>query len=694
MLSAFHRWQGTIRRRLQRRWRHWLRHEHPRRLSVRWNARDGLLVMLACLSVGVISAWPWLVQPSLRPGVPAPFEIRAPQDASVVDSEALAQRRSQLGPRIQVQITDKDATRQLQQRLKRLLNELITSSEGQEARLRPISLTPDEEAFLITLSEQGEQQWPMAVERAQSRMLAQGVVSTLAEGQLLQASWQQLDDMPEPGRSLGAKLITRSLQGSTNLRTDNGLTQLLLNDLIQQNGVPKIEVQAGEVITVKGEVISQRAYDVLDSFGLISRSPATGLFLVRWIEASIGAGLMLLICRRWKTDLNVPQALLLLGTLAAVQGCKLWFGASVSALAVLVPPSLLLAEGLGSACGLSWLALATLLWPIPLNNIGTARLLVAGGVAVVGVLLAGRQRSRAETLQSAVLLTVAALLVEAALIQIMGGAVGGELLSEGVLMGGLLLLGLLLAPMVEKVFGMITRSRLLELCDLQRPLLRRLSSEAPGTFEHTLMICGLAEEGVRAIGGDVDLVRTGALYHDVGKLHAPQWFIENQSGKNPHDHLDDPWRSAEILQAHVDEGLKMARRYGLPAPVADFIPEHQGTLRMGYFLHRAREQNPNASDRPFRYRGPRPQSKETAVLMLADGCEAALRSMPPETSEEQACDSVRRIIHARRHDGQLDDSGLGPAEIELLVRGFVQVWKRMRHRRIPYPIPARKAFSA
>ena len=114
---------------------------------MRWNARDGLLVMLACLGVGVISAWPWLVQPSLRPGVPAPFEIRAPQDASVVDSEALAQRRSQLGPRIQVQITDKDATRQLQQRLKRLLNELITSSEGQEARLRPISLTPEEEAF-------------------------------------------------------------------------------------------------------------------------------------------------------------------------------------------------------------------------------------------------------------------------------------------------------------------------------------------------------------------------------------------------------------------------------------------------------------------------------------------------------------------------------------------------------------------
>ena len=695
MLSALTRWIWSFRLRLGQRWRHWLRHERPSRLAVRWTLRDGFFVLLACLGVGLISAWPWLVQPSLRPGLPAPFEVRAPRDASVVDSEALAQRRSQLGPRIQVQITDQNATTKLEQRLKRMLAELLNSRTAGEMRLTPIAISTEDEAFLLTQTPEELQEWQISIEKAQKRMLAQGVVSTLAEGQLQQAAKLQLDRLPEPGRSLGAKLITRSLQGSTNLRTDNSLTQVLLNDLIQQNGVPKIEVQAGEVITVKGEVISQRAYDVLDAFGLISRRPATGLFLVRWIEASIAAGLMLLICRRWRTDLEIPQALLLLGTLAVVQGCKLWFGASVSALAVLVPPSLLLAEGLGAASGLAWLALATLLWPIPLNSVGTARLLLAAAVAVVGVLLAGRQRSRAEMLQNAVLLTVAALLVEAALIQLMGGSVGGELLSEGILMGGLLLLALLISPTVERLFGMITRSRLLELCDLQRPLLRKLSSEAPGTFEHTLMICGLAEEGVRAIGGDVDLVRTGALYHDVGKLHAPQWFIENQQGgENPHDHLDDPWRSAEILQAHVDEGIKMARRYGLPQPVADYIPEHQGTLRMGYFWHRAREQNPNASDRPFRYRGPKPQSKESAVMMLADGCEAALRSMPPETDEAQACDGVRRIIHSRRHDGQLDESGLGTGEIELVVSAFVKVWRRMRHRRIPYPIPARKAFSA
>jgi membrane-associated HD superfamily phosphohydrolase len=144
----------------------------------------------------------------------------------------------------------------------------------------------------------------------------------------------------------------------------------------------------------------------------------------------------------------------------------------------------------------------------------------------------------------------------------------------------------------------------------------------------------------------------------------------------------------------VDEGLKLARRYRLPKPLADFIPEHQGTLKMGYFLHQARERQASVEEARFRYRGPTPCSRETAILMLADGCEAALRSLPPGTSASEAQAMVRRIVEARQDDGQLVNSGLGRAELELLIRSFVRVWKRMRHRRIPYPIPARKAFSA
>jgi putative nucleotidyltransferase with HDIG domain len=412
---------------------------------------------------------------------------------------------------------------------------------------------------------------------------------------------------------------------------------------------------------------------------------------------------MLLVMRRWRASLEPRQALLVLGTLLVVQACKLWLGSQVSVLALLVPPTLLLAQGLGTMAGLAWLAVASLLWPWPLEQLPDLRLIMAVVVAAVAAVLAGRQRQRAQLLQLALLLPLGALLLQwlaGQLVALAGHGDGhpirgGDLISEAVLMVGLLLAGLLLAPLVESFFGLLTRARLMELADLERPLLRRLSTEAPGTFEHTLMITGLAEEGARAIQADVDLIRTGALYHDVGKLHGPQWFIENQEGGlNPHDTLANPQASAAILQAHVDEGLRLARRYRLPRPLADFIPEHQGTLKMGYFLHLARERDPATPEASFRYRGPNPRSRETAILMLADGCEAALRSLPPGTSEAEASAMVRRIVEARQEDGQIAASGISRAELDLVMRAFVRVWKRMRHRRIPYPIPARKAFSA
>mgnify|MGYP006238679631 FL=1 len=276
------------------------------------------------------------------------------------------------------------------------------------------------------------------------------------------------------------------------------------------------------------------------------------------------------------------------------------------------------------------MAVASLLWPTPVTGLGEGRLLIAAATATVAALQAGRLRSRAQLLQLAVLLPVGAWLAELVLMnregQPLAGSLirlpsdAGELASEALLLGLAMMLAILVIPLLESSFGLLTRARLMELADQERPLLRRLSSEAPGTFEHTLMICGLAEEGARSIGADVDLIRTGSLYHDVGKLHAPNWFIENQtSGENPHTRLNDPLASAGVLQAHVDEGLKLARRHRLPRPIADFIPEHQGTLRMGYFLHQARQQNPEISEKRFRYHGQTPRSKDTGIMMLADG---------------------------------------------------------------------------
>ena len=683
-------------------WRQLLRLERPRQALVRWRAAGMAAVFLSCLVVALVSSWPWLVEPSLRAGLPAPFTVRAPRDSRVIDSAALERRRSQMGPRSQVQMVDPEANKLLQEDLERRLSQVRRQSGGDPHQLDALNLTAEESRWLDEQTPAQLIAWETAVRQAQLRMLTQGVVASLADESLRSAANLHLDGLPTPARSLGSRLVAEVLQGRTNLRTDALLTQRRIEQIVTQQGLPTLAVKRDDLITRQGEPITPQAFDVLDHFNLINRRPLLLPWLLHLVEALAASAVMLLVMRRWRASLEPRQALLALAMLLVVQSCKLWLGDQVSPLALLVPPTLLLAQGLGTPAGLAWLAVASLLWPYPLGSNLEPRLVVAALVAAAAAVLAGRQRNRAQLLQLAVLLPLGALLLQIPLLHLHRGAAAGvtmatdgDLLGEALLVGGLLMGGLLLAPLVESFFGLLTRARLMELADLERPLLRRLSTEAPGTFEHTLMICGLAEEGARAIQADVDLIRTGALYHDVGKLHGPSWFIENQEdGLNPHEQLNDPLASAAILQAHVDEGLKLARRHHLPRPLADFIPEHQGTLKMGYFLHQARERDPGIAEARFRYLGPIPRSRETAILMLADGCEAALRSLPPDTCEAEARAMVRRIVEARQQDGQLAASGISRGELELVIRAFVRVWKRMRHRRIPYPIPSRKGFSA
>ena len=662
-----------------------------------------------CLAVAVASSLPWLIKPDLQPGAIAPFDAIAPKDVLVQDTTALEQQRSSLVAQSVVQVIDPEQTKLLRQRLEQQLIQLQqVAMSGSAARVGPVNMSRAEQQWLSQRRAQEHLDWDSAVRQAATRMLSQGLVSNLAVTQLRQAAKVQLGqaEITNPAaRSLATKVLASTLRGSSNLRTDPNLSKQLIEEQLTKQVIPTIEVRKGDLITRKGEPISNQAYDVLDHFGRVRREPQPGIWFQHFIEALAACGVMVLVMRRERPCLEVRHAVLAVGILFLVQVAKLWFQGSVSPLAVLVPPTLVLAEGLGTGCGLVWMSVAALLWPVPVHGLSDGRLLIAAVVAATGALIAGRQRSRGQLLQLTVFLPVGALMGQWLLLQLQpltGWKAWGslnptldELATESLLLGLLLMLTLLAIPLLESSFGLLTRARLLELADQERPLLRRLSCEAPGTFEHTLMICSLAEEGARAIGADVDLIRTGSLYHDVGKLHAPGWFIENQKDEpNPHDTLNDPFGSAAVLQAHVDEGLKLARRHRLPRPIADFIPEHQGTLKMGYFLHEARARDPNVDESLFRYRGPAPRSRETAVLMLADGCEAALRSLPPDTSDDQARDTVRRLVGARQRDGQLRKSSLSRSEVELVIRAFVQVWRRMRHRRIPYPIPARRGFPA
>jgi len=426
--------------------------------------------------------------------------------------------------------------------------------------------------------------------------------------------------------------------------------------------------------------------------------------IINFFEIFICCGILVYISKKEDPTLNSRQILLLIGLLIVVQILKI-NPKTISPLSIVVPPTLIISQGMGTITALSWVSIALINWPNSLNGINEYLLLITFISSCIVAIIGGKIRSRAQLLQVSILVPLGSLICQYFFLGIDNNDLynlniqyliskQGNIISDSFLLAILMLMAIIFMPILESIFGLVTKARLLELADQEKPLLRRLSIEAPGTFEHTLLLCGLAEEATRMIGGNVDLVRTGALYHDIGKLHAPNWFIENQNGmSNPHDELDNPLESAKILQDHVDKGIQIARRYRLPKQVANFIPEHQGTLKMGYFLFKAKEKDKNISEKNFKYKGPIPQSKETAILMLADGCEAALRAMDINASDKEALKIISKIINSRIQDGQLIDSNFSIGEIYLIKISFLNVWKRIRHRRIQYPTAKNNSIS-
>ena len=247
-------------------------------------------------------------------------------------------------------------------------------------------------------------------------------------------------------------------------------------------------------------------------------------------------------------------------------------------------------------------------------------------------------------------------------------------------------LAMMVMPVAESATRITTDLTLLELSDLGRPLLRRLALEAPGTWAHSLAMANLCESACNIIGANGLLARVGCYYHDIGKLASPGHFVENQGGgPNPHD-LMRPQDSAKIIQSHVMDGLALAEAAHLPQVVKAFIPEHHGTTYITYFLSRARGSDPDGRVDPadYRYPGPRPQSAETAVAMLADSAEAAIRVLPNPTPEAVRS-AIEHLVQQKLGSGQLDDAPLTLRDLDRIKREFARVMSGTYHKRIGYP---------
>jgi putative nucleotidyltransferase with HDIG domain len=264
-------------------------------------------------------------------------------------------------------------------------------------------------------------------------------------------------------------------------------------------------------------------------------------------------------------------------------------------------------------------------------------------------------------------------------LQIAGASVGSAVLAMSLTLGGFFLF--------SNVLNITTSLQLLELGRPTHPLLRELLMKAPGTYHHSLMVGNMAEQAAQAVGANALLARVGAYYHDIGKMLRPYFFAENQTdGQNPHDRLD-PETSAQIITSHVKDGLQLAKKHRLPREIQDFIPQHHGTARSSYFYHRACVQNggsPQTDEARFRYPGPRPRTREAAILMLADEAEAASRANRPRSVEEIE-ELVDSLIQTRVRDGQLDDSDLTLRDLQKVKQTLVSVLQGSYHPRIKYP---------
>jgi len=560
----------------------------------------------------------------------------------------------------------------------RLLRQAAPFALSDPAILAALTVEPQELQAARTLALR-------VVDRAMAEGIRSGEVAAAQEKARL-----HVRALPVAGRAMTVVSAITSGALEPNLLMDQAATQSLRRRAMDAVEPVRGRVLRGEIIVRRGEVLTAAHLQKLAAVGLVSEP-----FSWRRIGGMALLSLLLLLVTgaylsQYQPEIWSRNNLLLVWSLAVVLAVAL-----ARIMVVRFNPYLL-----PSAAGI--MVIAVLLRPrLALYTTAVLSLLVAviagGDVrlglvtfigSTVGVYAIKRMHHRTDLIVAGLRVGVANALTVIALgltdqlplyPHVLGDTLYG--LTSGVMVG-VIAIGVL--PYLEHLFGLVTPIKLLELSSPSHPLLRRLQMEAPGTYHHSIVVANLAEAAADAIGADSLLVRVGAYYHDIGKVRRPVFFVENQVGvENPHEKMA-PSLSALTVLAHVRDGVEYAREQRLPEAIVRFIPEHHGTSLITYFYHQALERGDAVDEEVFRYEGPRPQSRETAILMLADAVEGAVRAMPRPTPDriEQV---VRRIIRERLEDGQLDECDLTFRDLDVIRQTFTRLLASMFHPRVEYP---------
>lgn len=512
----------------------------------------------------------------------------------------------------------------------------------------------------------------------------------------------QLEDFNDSMKEMGIAVIHATIR--PNMFFDIEATEQLREEAVES--VERIMIKKGDNILKEGDIVTHDKLEILRGLSILTDNNKVDLMLYLGITSIVLVIQILIIAYIYffnreifdKTDKLLMMYIIMLGTLiiakalASISIYLMPVAVSAMLLAILLEPRLALLVNL---------CLSILISIITGNNIIFLTMAVLGGA--VGVFSVRNMQQRTGIFISGIVVSFVNILTIIGIGFINSNEVGKVLMYGfyGVLNGlicSILTVGTL--PLWEHLFRVVTPLKLVELFNPNQPLLKKLLIEAPGTYHHSIIVGNLSESAADAVGGNSLLARVGAFYHDIGKIKRPYFFKENQlTSENPHEKLT-PSLSSLIITGHVKDGIDLGKKYKLPAEVMDFIEQHHGDTLVAYFYHKAKtgENGENIDEQSFRYCGPKPKTKETAIVMLADSIEAAVRSIT-SPSKDKIEKLIHKIVEEKLADGQLDESNLTLNELEIIKKTFVKVMLGIFHERIEYPdtgikeLKGRKAYG-
>ncbi len=497
-----------------------------------------------------------------------------------------------------------------------------------------------------------------------------------------------LEDFDSNAKELSIALINATIR--PNMFQDVESTEQ--SRLEAMENIEKVMIRKGDLILREGDMVTSDRMEILRELGLLTEDSQIDKMLFLGVGALTVVLVLLMTAYIYVFNKELLLKVERLLLICIIFLCTLAISKVLSNISIYLMPiaasAMLLAILIDARLSLLMNLCLTILIGVMTGNdiIFIAMALVGGTVGVFSVI---NTHQRGNIFASGIVVSLASLLAIVGIGLINSNEVTKVLTFGfyGVLNGifcSILTVGSL--PLWESLFNIVTPLKLLELSNPNHPLLKKLLIEAPGTYHHSIIVGNLSEAAANAVGANALLARTGAFYHDVGKIARPYFFKENQlTSENPHDKIN-PTLSSLIITGHVKEGMELAKKYKLPLEIRNFILEHHGNTLVAYFYHKAKtsENAEEVDENQFRYNGVKPQSKETAIVMLADSVEAAVRSLP-SPSKDKIEILIQKIMKDKLEDGQLEECNITIKELEILKKSFLQVLLGIFHERIEYP---------